>query len=167
MILFSLIAPSIAEEAPKVMAGANSGGCLANYKYGSRSRHNFIALSSAKIMLRRPTNDMSSYSVIDLDIKAIIDETTKGTADGYTAATKIYTEGANSKKSDGTLRNIKGWTIKTAEPLGKLYNNYGWNPHGLLQAALAGTDDPVYGNFSTGVIAKEVCPLVALISLVI
>jgi hypothetical protein len=118
-------------------------------------------------MLRRPTNDMSSYSVIDLDIKAIIDETTKGTADGYTAATKIYTEGANSKKSDGTLRNIKGWTIKAAEPLGKLYNTYAWNPHGLLQAALAGTNDPVYGNFSTGDIAKEVCPLVALISFVL
>ena len=32
VILFSLIAPSIAEEAPKVVAGANSGGCLANYK---------------------------------------------------------------------------------------------------------------------------------------
>jgi hypothetical protein len=32
VILFSLIAPSIAEEAPAVVAGANSGGCLANYK---------------------------------------------------------------------------------------------------------------------------------------
>ena len=32
VILFSLIAPSLAEEAPKVVAGANSGGCLANYK---------------------------------------------------------------------------------------------------------------------------------------
>jgi len=97
----------------------------------------------------------------------IINETTKGTAEGYTAAKKIYTEGANSKKSDGTLRNIKGWTIKNGEPLGKLYKAYGWDPHGLLQAALAGTDDPVYGNFSTGDIAKQVCPLVALVSFVI
>jgi hypothetical protein len=124
----------------------------------------FPELDIELIMLRRPTNDMSSSSVIDLDIFAIINETTKRTADRYTAATKIYTEGAYSKMSDGTRRNIKGWTILTAEPLGKLYNAYGWNPHGLLQAALAGTNDKIYGNFSTGVIAKEVCLHVARMS---
>ena len=61
-----------------------------------------------------------------------VSEIENRTADGYTATTKIYTEDTYSKISDGTLCNIKGWTIQTVEPFGKIYNAYGWNPHDLL-----------------------------------
>jgi len=114
-----------------------------------------------------PVSDVTSHSMIDLDIKDI-------TAAGsdYAAAAKIYTEGKNSVKSDGTKRTLQGFSAsyadegssKQGEHMAILVNDY-WGRFDyadkVVTAALNGEDDvppsgfPSLGNFATGKLAQK------------
>jgi hypothetical protein len=88
-------------------------------------------------------------------LQDMITEMKKATPEGYLAAAKLYESGKYSVKSDNTVRNIKDFPIHSTDPLGKLYTDYSWDPHGLVAAALAGTDDTMYGAFGKGSIANK------------
>lgn len=88
-------------------------------------------------------------------LQDMITEMKKATPEGFLAAAKLYESGKYSVKSDKTVRNIKGFAIQSTEPLGKLYTDYSWDPHGLVAAALAGTDDTTHGAFAKGSIANK------------
>merc|ERR1712216_109431 len=56
-----------------------------------------------------PVSDVTNHSMIDLDIKDIMDA-----GSDYPAAAKIYTEGENSVKSDGSKRTLQSFSTKFA-----------------------------------------------------
>jgi hypothetical protein len=48
-------------------------------------------------------------------------EMSEGTPEGFLAAAKLYESGKNSINEDKSIRTIKGFGVKSDEPLGKLY----------------------------------------------
>ena len=107
-------------------------------------------------------SDVASHSKIDLDIQEI--KTAVGQSDWATAK-QIYEGGKNSKKPDGTVRNLKSFSTSfstagasQAEPLAQLGKAY-WGRYdygnAMVTAALTGQDDAQFGNYATGSLAKK------------
>lgn len=104
---------------------------------------------------------MESHSMIDLDIQEI--KKAVGQSEWATAK-QIYEGGKNSKKSDGSVRNLKSFSTSfskagaiQAEPLAQLGNAY-WGRYdygdAMVTAALDAKDDAQFGNYKTGSLAK-------------
>lgn len=135
MLVMSVALASAEEEGGTTAAATgDQAGCIAGYK---------------------PATDVAVHSKIDLDIKDIETEMSEGTPEGFLAAAKLYESGKNSINEDKSIRTIKGFGVKSDEPLGKLYTDYPWDPHALVAAALAGKDDTTYGPFAKGSIANK------------
>jgi len=106
-----------------------------------------------------PVSDVTAHSMIDLDIQEI-----ERSSSDWATAKSVYEGGKNSKKSDGSLRNLKAFSTsfvdsasKQAEPMAQLGHAF-WGRYdfgdALVTAALDGKDDARFGNYATGSLAS-------------
>ena len=104
-------------------------------------------------------SDVTAHSMIDLDIQEI-----ERSSSDWATAKSVYEGGKNSKKSDGSLRNLKAFSTsfvdsasKQAEPMAQLGHAF-WGRYdfgdALVTAALDGKDDARFGNYATGSLAS-------------
>ena len=59
------------------------------------------------------------------------------------------------REAAGTVSTLgknfaSSYAIKPAEPLGKMYADYPWDPHAFVTAVLDGANSATYGNFAPG-----------------